>query len=154
MNITPVLEDYLERILIMQKEKKVVRVKDLADYFKVKAPSVVNAISKLRKEELVEQESYGFITLTPKGKTLAQEIYKKHILLKDFLHKVLYLDGTLAEDDACKIEHYLSKKTIDHILAFMDFIKCKDGFPKWLDHFYYFVDTGKRPPDCKCQEDD
>jgi len=152
MNITPVLEDYLERILIMQEESKVVRVKDLAKYFKVKAPSVVDAVSKLKKDELVEQESYGFIVLTPKGRELAQEVYKKHLLLRDFLHKVLYLNKEIAEDDACKIEHYLSKETIGHILTFMNFIKCRDGFPKWLNNFYYFVDTGQRPQDCKCED--
>lgn len=152
MNITPVLEDYLERILIMQEESKVVRVKDLAKYFKVKAPSVVDAISKLKKDKLVEQESYGFIVLTPKGRELAQEIYKKHLLLKDFLHKVLYLNEKIAEDDACKIEHYLSKETIEHIFALMKFIKCKDGFPRWLDKFYYFVDTGQRPQNCNCED--
>jgi len=152
MDITPVLEDYLQRILIMQEENKVVRVKDLANYFKVKAPSVVDAVSKLKKDGLVEQESYGFIVLTPNGRELAEEIYKKHILLKDFLHKVLYLNEEIAEDDACKIEHYLSKETIEHILAFMKFIKCKDGFPRWLNNFYYFVDTGQRPLNCNCED--
>ncbi|OSS41679.1 Iron-dependent repressor IdeR/DtxR [Desulfurella amilsii] len=152
MNITPVLEDYLERILIMQEENTVARVKDLANYFKVKAPSVVDAVSKLKKDELVEQESYGFITLTPKGMEFAKEVYKKHLLLKDFLHKVLYLNEEIAEDDACKIEHYLSKETIEHILAFMKFIKCKDGFPRWLNNFYYFADTGQRPQDCNCED--
>lgn len=152
MNITPVLEDYLERILIMQEENKVARVKDLASYFKVKAPSVVDALGKLKKDGLINHESYGFVTLTPQGRLIAEEIYKKHILLKDFLHKVLYLNQDIAEDDACKIEHYLSRQTVDNIVLFMDFISCTDGFPKWLDNFYYFVKTGKRLENCKCRE--
>ncbi len=141
MNITPILEDYVERILIMQKENTVARVKDLANYFQVKAPSVVDALKKLKALGLIDHEFYGFVVLTPKGKAIAEEIYKKHLLLKDFLQKVLHVNGLVAEDDACKIEHYLSKETINHIIAFMDFAKTSNNFSQWLDEFYHTIDT-------------
>jgi DtxR family transcriptional regulator, Mn-dependent transcriptional regulator len=47
------LEDYLEAIYIINIEKKVVRVKELAEFLKVKTPSVVDAVSKLAKKGLV-----------------------------------------------------------------------------------------------------
>ncbi len=141
MNITPILEDYLERILIMQQQNTVARVKDLANYFQVKAPSVVDALKKLKSMGLIEHEFYGFVVLTAKGKSIAQEIYNKHLLLKDFLKKVLHVNELVAEDDACKIEHYLSKETINNIIAFMNFAKTSNNFSQLLDEFYRIIDT-------------
>ncbi len=141
MNITPILEDYLERILIMQQQNTVARVKDLVNYFQVKAPSVVDALKKLKSMGLIEHEFYGFVVLTPKGKSIAQEIYNKHLLLKDFLQKVLHVNELVAEDDACKIEHYLSKETINNIIAFMNFAKTSNNFSQLLDEFYRIIDT-------------
>ncbi len=141
MNITPILEDYLERILIMQQQNTVARVKDLANYFQVKAPSVVDALKKLKSMGLIDHEFYGFVVLTPKGKSIAQEIYNKHLLLKDFLKKVLHVNELVAEDDACKIEHYLSKETINNIIAFMNFAKTSNNFSQLLDEFYRIIDT-------------
>ncbi|MHB1254114.1 MAG: hypothetical protein ACYCZ1_08095, partial [Candidatus Humimicrobiaceae bacterium] len=40
------LEDYLEAIYIINIDRKVVRVKELAGFLKVKTPSVVDAVSK------------------------------------------------------------------------------------------------------------
>jgi len=141
VNITPILEDYLERILIMQQQNTVARVKDLANYFQVKAPSVVDALKKLKSMGLIEHEFYGFVVLTAKGKPIAQEIYNKHLLLKDFLKKVLHVNELVAEDDACKIEHYLSKETINNIIAFMNFAKKSNNFSQLLDEFYRIIDT-------------
>ena len=42
------LEDYLEAVYIINKDKKVVRVKELAEFLNVKTPSVVDAIAKLQ----------------------------------------------------------------------------------------------------------
>ncbi len=152
MNMTPVMEDYLERILVMQEENSIARVKGLADYFGVKPPSVVDVLNKFKESGFVNHEFYGYITLTPKGKEYAKSVYKKHLLLKDFLHKVLGLDEKMAEDDACKIEHYLSLQTINRIVDFMNFVDCPEGFPKWLENFYYFAKNKQRPDNCKCKD--
>jgi Mn-dependent DtxR family transcriptional regulator len=41
LTISPSLEDYLESIFVIKQKKQTVRVKDIARYLKVKAPSVV-----------------------------------------------------------------------------------------------------------------
>jgi len=148
--ITPSLENYLEGILIVQREKKVVRVKDLARFLKVKASSVIEAVSNLVKMGLVIHERYGYIELTQQGVNLAKEIYERHNTLKKFFRNVLGIEEKIAEEDACKIEHYLSKKTIERILNFIKFIEtCPETTPEWLGNFFYFVKHKKRPSFCR-----
>ncbi|MCE5329655.1 metal-dependent transcriptional regulator, partial [bacterium] len=72
------LEDYLEGIYIINIDKKVVRVKELAEFLKVKTPSVVDAVSKLEKKGLVNHEKYGYLSLSKEGLHIAKGIYNKH----------------------------------------------------------------------------
>lgn len=148
-SMSPSLEDYLEGIYIIQGKKKVVQVKDLAKLLKVKAPSVIEAIGKLKEKKLVSQERYSYIELTEEGVNLAKEMLEKHQTIKRFFHEVLGLDEAVSEKDACKIEHYLSNVTLTRILKFIKFIEtCPQEQPEWLNSFYYFVKHNKRPASC------
>ena len=118
--ITAALEDYLEAILIIEKNRKVVRVKDLAGFMNVKAPSVNEALENLKKRGFIDHERYGHVELTAIGLSLAQKIYKRHNALKKFFHEILGVCENIAEEDACKVEHYLSKETIERILEFIE----------------------------------
>lgn len=152
LTISPSLEDYLESIFVLKQKKKIVRVKDLARYLKVKAPSVIDALRKLKEKNLIVHEYYGYIELTEEGNNKAKVIYEKHTMLKKFLHGILGIDGKIAETDACKIEHYLSKETLERIIEFINFIEtCPQEVPEWLNNFYYFVKHKKRPPECNAK---
>ena len=52
--VTPVMEDYLEAIFDLGKEKKAVRVKDIATRLGVKMPTVTSMLKTLRDRELVD----------------------------------------------------------------------------------------------------
>jgi len=113
------LEDYLEAIYLIKKTKKIVKVKDIAIALKIKLPSVTEMIRKLSRKGLVKYEKYGYIELTKKGELLARKIYKKHEILFNFLTKFLGLDKKTALQDACKMEHGLSKKTLNKLIKFI-----------------------------------
>jgi len=150
--LSPSLEDYLESIYILKQRNQIVRVKDLARYLKVKAPSVVEVLRKLKEKNLVVHEYYGYVELTQQGINRAKAIYEKHIMLKKFLHAILGIDEKVAETDACKIEHYLSKETLERIIEFISFIEtCPQEVPEWLKNFYYFTKHKKRPPECNAK---
>ncbi len=117
-NLSPAHEDYLESILILQNKNDEVRVKDLADCLKVSAPSVNEALCNLKDKGFVNHERYGTITLSEQGKIIASKVYKRHQIISNFLSKVLGVDAKIAEQDACKIEHYLSKETVNKIIVF------------------------------------
>lgn len=139
MDISPALEDYLESILIIRNKNQVVRVKDIAAFLQVKAPSVSDAVGALKKKGLVQQERYGYIELTETGLKQARKIFSKHTSLTSFFTEILALDNDSAEEEACKIEHFLSKKTLERIKSFGSFFdshvdqSIKQQFKQYLE---------------------
>ena len=116
--MTKSLEDYVETIYILIRDKKRARVRDVAAGLKVKMPSVVKAMAELKKLALVDQEPYGDIELTAKGKRVAMQILCRHTLLKEFLEKIGVSSRT-ADKDACLMEHILSAESVDKIRDFV-----------------------------------
>ncbi|MDR2870910.1 MAG: metal-dependent transcriptional regulator [Deferribacteraceae bacterium] len=110
------MEDYLERIYVAQQEKGVVRVKDISKLMNVRMPSVNNAISMLKKHDLVSQEPYGYIELTDEGKALAMKILNRHDILTEFFG-LLGVSPDIAEKDACSVEHVISEETFQKLYA-------------------------------------
>lgn len=110
--LTASLEDYLEIIYILQQGDSGVGITDISRELKISKPSVTKAIGILRSKKLVVQEKYGKITLTEKGTSAAEEIYKKHKILSTFINKVLGVNERTAEIDACKLEHVLSAESL------------------------------------------
>ena len=108
-------ENYLETILLLEMRNGTVRAVDIANELGYSKPSVTRAMGVLKKAGLVDQELYGTIQLTEAGRKRANEIYDRHVLIKEFLMTVLSLDARTAETDACRIEHIVSQTTIDRI---------------------------------------
>lgn len=112
--MTQSLEDYLEGVYVLTEENGAAQVRDVARLLAVKMPSVVKAIHELKKLELVSQEPYGPIVLTPKGSVVARRVLSRHELLRSFLIK-LGVSRRIADKDACLMEHILSAETLDRI---------------------------------------
>ena len=144
------LEDYLEAIYVISLDNKVVRVKEVADFLDVKMPSVVDAIGKLREKNLVRHEKYGYLELTDEGMKDAKKIHLKHEKIYKFFKDVLSISDETSKKDACKIEHYISREAMDHMIKFMKFIDtCPNDYPEWMKHFKYYLKYGERPSECK-----
>ena len=105
---------YLETIYILSKKLSNVRSIDIGAYMGFSKPSVSRAIGLLKKEGLVTADKQGFITLTETGKKKAEVIYERHTLLSQLFINI-GVDEKTAEEDACRIEHYISEKTFDAI---------------------------------------
>ncbi|MCK9181418.1 MAG: DtxR family transcriptional regulator [Fibrobacteraceae bacterium] len=113
------LEDYLEMVHIQcLANKGIAHVKDIAQALSVKMPSVNKAMNELKKLGLVSQEPYTGIVLSPLGKKMAAKILGRHFLLKSFLIR-LGVPETIANEDACKMEHILSPETLSCISTFV-----------------------------------
>jgi DtxR family Mn-dependent transcriptional regulator len=119
LKLTSSEEDYLEAIYVIQQEKKVVRIKDIAKHLGVKLPSVTESIKKLSKKGFTVYKKYSYIQLTKKGKKYAKEVYKKHQILFLFLTKVLKVKKETAMRDACLMEHSLSQETLEKLVKFV-----------------------------------
>jgi DtxR family transcriptional regulator, Mn-dependent transcriptional regulator len=119
MSLTIAKQDYLEMILFLDREQKVIRSVDLAIRLNVSRAAVSKSLLILKEQGLIEMPKYGLIKLTDQGRKIAQQVMDKHRLLTDFLVKI-GVEEHVAETDACKIEHILSKESIEKIIAFMN----------------------------------
>jgi DtxR family Mn-dependent transcriptional regulator len=113
--VTESLEMYLETIGLLREKSKVARVTDIARELRVSKPSVHAALHELERRGLIEHEHYGEVYLSPAGKAAAAEIRRRHGLLTEFLRDVVGVSPEIAEQDACRIEHYLSAETLEGI---------------------------------------
>lgn len=112
--LTESIEDYIETIYLeYEKNKKGVRITDLAFKMNVSKASANDAVRKLKALGYVDHERYGQIFLTNSGKNIAINIYEKHRFIAEFLEKVLYVSSKTAEEDACGIEHLISDETFE-----------------------------------------
>ena len=107
-------ENYLETILILSKSHQVVRSVDVAEELGFKKSSVSVAMKNLREREHITVTKEGYIYLTESGREIAEMIYERHQLLSAWLVK-LGVDEKIAAEDACKIEHVISKESFDAI---------------------------------------
>ncbi|MBQ9929038.1 MAG: metal-dependent transcriptional regulator [Lachnospiraceae bacterium] len=114
MHINESAENYLETILILSKEKPVVRSVDIAEELNFKKSSVSVAMKNLREKEHITVTKEGFIYLTESGREIAEMIFERHELLTGWLVS-LGVDKKTAADDACRIEHVISKESFEAI---------------------------------------
>ena len=105
------LEDYLEMISVLGGNR--VRSVDIATKMNVSKASVNRAVNILIEKGLVSKALYGEISLTEKGKMTSENVLKKHLVIRKFLIEILGVDETLANDEACGIEHNISDETLD-----------------------------------------
>lgn len=109
----------MESIYELGQDGQIVRVKDIADKLRVKMASVTGALQNLAKSNLVYYAPYKNIVLTEQGENMARRIHSRHHVITSFLADVLGVTSDVAETDACKLEHVLSRDTMDGLLKFM-----------------------------------
>ena len=107
-------EDYLETILVLSKKLPVVRAVDIATELDFKKSSVSVAMKNLREKGHITVTEAGFIYLTDTGKEIAEMIYERHDVLTHYFMS-LGVPEDIAEQDACKIEHIISRESFDAI---------------------------------------
>ncbi|NLA58277.1 MAG: metal-dependent transcriptional regulator [Firmicutes bacterium] len=118
--MSPSLEDYLETVFKLTNDDTGVRTTDIAAELGVSKASVNQAVGLLSDRGYVRQERYGPVYLTENGKIRARAIYKRHQIIKAFLISILGVDEQTAEEDACNIEHVISKETMDRLTDYME----------------------------------
>ena len=107
-------ENYLETIYMLSKQLPVVRSVDIANELGYKKSSISIAMKHLREKDHITVTDSGFITLTQSGKQIAEMIYERHEFLTQWLVS-LGVPEEIASEDACKMEHIISKETFEAI---------------------------------------
>ncbi len=112
-------EDYLETILILSKTLPVVRSVDVAGKLGYKKSSVSVAMKNLREQAHIIVTKEGYIYLTKTGLSIAEMIYERHQVLSSWLTS-LGVNPEVAAEDACLLEHDLSKESFEAIKRYIE----------------------------------
>mgnify|MGYP002537813594 CR=1 FL=1 len=107
-------EDYLEAVLVLQKEKGMVRSVDVARHMGVSKPSVCHAVVTLKKGGFLTMDEDLFLRLTDIGREVAEQTYEKHCFFTEMLIEA-GVDQETAEADACRMEHAISEDSFQHL---------------------------------------
>ena len=120
-NLTDTQQDYLEAVYFLSEKKTGdVQLVDIAKELKVKPPSAIEVIGRLKDMELLEQPRRDKIILTEPGLELAKQLAIKHNTILDFFVNILRVPRVLAEEDACKVEHALGPLTFSRLCDFLE----------------------------------
>jgi len=108
------IENYLENIYMLSRERSSVRSIDLAHALNYSKPTISVVMKKLRAGDYVTVDADGYISLTEAGLEIAMQTFERHEVISKAL-MFLGVDEETAIEDACKIEHDISDKTFECI---------------------------------------
>lgn len=139
-DMTASMQDYLEAILTLTRDKGAARGRDIARMLNVRKSAVSNALHALAKRGLVDYEPYENVTLTPLGQRIAEEVRRRHNALRRFFTRVLGLDERAADANACRIEHHIDVTALRRMADLADFVdQPSEASPgSWLERFQAF----------------
>ena len=101
-----------------------VRIVDIANELDFKKPSVSVAMKNLKEKNHITVSDQGFIYLTETGKEIAEMIYERHLLISSWLTELGVPEET-AVQDACRIEHVISKESFEAIKNYVNSISSR-----------------------------
>jgi DtxR family Mn-dependent transcriptional regulator len=138
ISLTVNQQTYLETIHDLCKEHKHAHTKAIAEKLNIKMASVTEAIRNLSEKGLVNYEVRKTITLTRKGKSLAEELEKRHNILADFFHNILGCAPKRSEEIACRVEHVIDEAFRKRLTEFAYFLKYEIPFKNGKDPIQEF----------------
>jgi Mn-dependent DtxR family transcriptional regulator len=112
------MEDYLEVIYELIKQKGYATAVDISESLNVSSPSVTKMLQRLDESKYLRYEKYRGINLTNEGISVAKNIREKHHLLAEFF-KMIGVDENTANIDAEGIEHHLHPETLKKLQQFI-----------------------------------
>jgi DtxR family Mn-dependent transcriptional regulator len=121
--LTESLEDYLEAIAELSAAEGHAHTKEIADKLKVKMPSVTGAMRQLAQMGYIVYNTHYPVTLTEKGKLIAEQVAARHKVLKKFFIDILGMFPEAATEAACHLEHLIDEDTANRFVLFSEAIE-------------------------------
>jgi len=148
--LSSTLEDYLEAIYRIEADKRVARPRDICKAQGVAASTVTAALQSLAGKGLVNYEPYELVTLTEEGKARAERLVMRHLIIRDFLEKILGLAPEQADATACGMEHAVQPEALDRLVCFLAFMRSHSAEGgRCLEDFQTFVKERDQGRGCK-----
>lgn len=122
MKLQESAEMYLETILILSQKMPQVRSIDIVEELGYKKSSVSIAMKNLRENGYIVMDGEGYITLTEKGRKIAETIFERHMVISDWLIQ-MGVEKAIAVEDACRVEHVISPESFTAIKKHIEAVK-------------------------------
>lgn len=118
-NIHDSEENYLEALVVLERSLGTVRSIDVANHLELSRASVSNAVKRLEADGHLFMDKDGSLKLTESGRKIGKEIDDRHQLLRKWFLKI-GVSEKVADEDACRVEHALSKETFQKMKEHFD----------------------------------
>jgi DtxR family Mn-dependent transcriptional regulator len=116
-----------------------VRGVDIAKYLNISRSSVSITLKKLINKGYVTEDENKFFQFTDHGKELINSVLSKRRIIRQFFRDVLGLSESLAESEACKVEHLLEEETGQKLMSFVGYyLSQNENATKFRDDFASF----------------
>ncbi len=112
---TPVVEDYLKAIWMLQQTESPVSTSRIADRLGLSAAAVSAMVKRLAEQKLLRHEPYYGVRLTPAGELDALRIIRRHRVLELFLTDILGYEWDRVHEEAERLEHAASDELIERL---------------------------------------
>jgi DtxR family transcriptional regulator, Mn-dependent transcriptional regulator len=112
---TETVDKYLEAIYYIAGEGEIVRPSRLAYWLSVSAPTVSNALVRLKRDGWIEIGADRSVTLTESGTATATSLVRRHRILERWLTDVLGFDWASADIEADRLSSAISDAVVDQI---------------------------------------
>lgn len=113
------VDRYLETIYCIASEGEIVRPNRLAYWLSVSAPTVSEALQRLKRDGWIKIAADRSITLTEEGARAATALVRRHRILERWLTDVLGFDWATADGEADDLSSAVSDSVVDRIFASM-----------------------------------
>lgn len=131
---TPSMEDYLEKIFELIRQKGYARVSDIAEQLGLQPSSVTKMVQKLAEAGYIHYERYRGLVLTDAGQALGEQLQERHRMLAEFLRLLSVPEETI-QKDVEGIEHHVSPVTLDRMHELVNFFREHPGVRAALAEF-------------------
>ncbi len=109
MRITISKENYLKAIAEAESEGQTVIAATLARWLNVSPPAVTMAIKRLKRDNCIEVDADGQITLTDDGRDIATKLLNRHHLIERMLTEIFGMEWFKVHEEAEQLEHAVSE---------------------------------------------
>ena len=113
-------EEYLKTIYVLLKQNGNVRVTDIANKMNCSKPSVTKQLNILSKNNFINYESYGSITLTNQGEIEAKKTLEEDDIIYILLNDIMGVNNETANINASKIKNVIDKETLEAITRYVN----------------------------------
>jgi DtxR family Mn-dependent transcriptional regulator len=124
---TASVQDYLAAIYDLGSTGRPVISARLAKHMAISAPAVTEAVQRLGRGGYLKVGRGKELTLTTKGREIAEVMARRHRLLERWLTDTLGLDWTHAHEEAHRLEHAISPRVEDRLAELL-------GMPSTCPH--------------------